>query len=333
MKKVRNRKKGRANYSLKLGFPVLFFLSFTQKNFAQGNTAFKNLLPKQDSIVTQTEKIKAPLNPQVLGFKNNYVKKEAHEMDNMRHWGKHYFDIYDKIFTQYQLPLELKYLSVIESSLQSSMRSWAGAVGPWQLMFDEAMRFGLVVNENRDDRMDFNKSTVAAAKLLTELHHQFGDWLLVIAAYNAGPGAVRKAIRKSGSEDFWKLQYYLPQETRNHVKKFISTHYYFEGSGGVTTMTKSESKNSFYIQKKESKLTPQELNNTTIDSIRGFYNSTIITKSIGVNMQLFDRYNPGFNKIVSNGQPYPLRLPKDKMIEFLSKKDQILQDCFHQLLH
>jgi membrane-bound lytic murein transglycosylase D len=99
---------------------------------------------------------------------------------------------------------------------------------------------GLKVNGNYDERTSTYKSTAAAAKYLKMLDKMFGDWLLVIAAYNSGPGPVLKAIKRSGSRNFWRLQHLLPLETRNHVKRFIAVHYYFEGGAGVTTQTKAE---------------------------------------------------------------------------------------------
>ncbi len=98
----------------------------------------------------------------------------------------------------------------------------------------------LKVTNKYDERTHLYKSTVAAAKYLRDLHGLFDDWLLTIAAYNCGPAPVYAAIKKSGSRNFWKLQYFLPKETRGHVKKFISTHYYFEGQGSITTVTKQE---------------------------------------------------------------------------------------------
>lgn len=294
---------------------------------------FKSLLPAQQTTNSSDKNVHTALNPQVIGFKNEYVKREQHEMTRMKDWGRPYFHIYDKILSEYHLPLELKYLSVIESSLQSGMRSWAGAVGPWQLMYDEAMRFGLKVGDGVDERMDYQKSTVVAAKLLTELHQQFGDWLLVIAAYNAGPGAVRKAKRKAGSDDFWKLQYYLPLETRNHVKKFISTHYFFEGSGGITTMTKNETKdfNENNLPPTPT-LTEEDKKNTTTYQLTGFYDGSIICKKLGIPQTLFDKLNPGLNKVLANGKAYELRLPTEKMALFQKDKNEILAECFQQLL-
>ncbi len=293
---------------------------------------FKTLLPSQQTSNRADKNIHTGINPQVVGFKDQYVKKEKHEMTRMKDWGRPYFHIYDKVLSEYHLPLELKYLSVIESSLQTGLRSWAGAVGPWQLMYDEAMRFGLRVGDGIDERTDVQKSTVVAAKLLTELHQQFGDWLLVIAAYNAGPGAVRKAKRKSGSDDFWKLQYYLPLETRNHVKKFISTHYFFEGSGGITTMTKNETKDFKENIVTTPTLTDEEKENTTTYQLTGFYDGDIICEKLNIPQNQFNKLNPGLNKVLANGKAYELRLPTEKMETFLKEKTEILAECFKQLV-
>ena len=106
----------------------------------------------------------------------------------MKSWGQPYFTLYEHILSSYTLPAELKYLSVIESGLQAATDSSAGAAGPWQLMPAEARRFGLKVNSGYDERTNFQKSTVAASKLLKELYGEFGDWLLVIAEPDAGAG-------------------------------------------------------------------------------------------------------------------------------------------------
>jgi membrane-bound lytic murein transglycosylase D len=146
----------------------------------------------------------------------------------------------DDVFTSYNLPIELKYLAVIESELNPRAVSPVGAVGTWQLMPETAQILGLKVTRKYDERTHLRKSTVAAAKYLRDLYNEYGDWLLVMAAYNGGPGPVNSAIRKSGSRNFYNLQYFLPGESREHVKKYIATHYYFEGRAGVTTLTKIE---------------------------------------------------------------------------------------------
>ena len=150
------------------------------------------------------------------------------------------FAFIDTVFTKYDLPLELKYLAVVESELNPKAVSKVGAVGTWQLMPATAKILGLKITRKYDERKNFKKSTKAAALYLRDLYTQYGDWLLVLAAYNCGPKPVNNAIRRSGSRNFWKLQQYLPAESRDHVKKYIATHYYFEGRGGITTLTKAE---------------------------------------------------------------------------------------------
>ena len=105
-----------------------------------------------------------------------------------------------------------------------------------------AKELGLRVSGKTDERLHTYRSTVAAAKYLRRLYAEFGDWLLVLAAYNGGPGTVYKAIKKAGSKNYWVLQRFLPAESRGHVKRFIGVHYFFEGAGSVTTQTKAETK-------------------------------------------------------------------------------------------
>lgn len=195
------------------------------------------------SEIEENRSVKAPtvrLNPNAAKFVKDYVKKNAADLEEVRERSDHLFPVMDKVFTSYKLPLELKYLAVIESELRLKAVSHVGAVGLWQLMPGTAKMLGLKVSSKYDERRLSYKSTNAAAKYLKDLHKEFGDWLLVIAAYNSGPGPVYTAIKKSGSRNFWRLQQYLPLETRLHVKRFIGTHYYFEGKGSITTLTKAE---------------------------------------------------------------------------------------------
>ncbi len=192
----------------------------------------------QSGKISMSPKVK--LNKQELQFANNYIKTSIKCLENIKRRSKIPFNIIDSVFSHYGLPVELKYLAVIESELKSSALSRVGALGPWQLMPETAHDLGLKITQQYDERANYYKSTKAAARYLKDLYVQFGDWLLVLAAYNAGPAPVYAAIHRSGSRNFWTLQDYLPAETRGHVKKFIATHYYFEGQGGVTTLTKAE---------------------------------------------------------------------------------------------
>jgi membrane-bound lytic murein transglycosylase D len=202
------------------------------------DSSFTDLDDFPSDILANAPKIR--LSPYVAKFVKDYNRKNDEVLQSIRDRSDSHFAMMDSIFTKYHLPVELKYLAVIESELNDKAHSRVGAVGPWQLMPSTARELSLKVRGKYDERRSYSKSTVAAAKYLRDLYGQFGDWLLVIAAYNSGPGKVLYAMKKSGSRNFWAIQKYLPAETRGHVKRFIATHYFFEGDGGVTTLTKKE---------------------------------------------------------------------------------------------
>jgi membrane-bound lytic murein transglycosylase D len=292
--------------------------------------AFKDLFI---TSAEKTENYSVQLNPRAISFVQDYMGHHTKRLEQMKGWGKPYFDMMDGILVARGLPGELKYLAVVESNLKSSAFSWAGAVGPWQFMPGTAKKMGLKVNQYRDERTDYYKSTTAAARYLKELFSIYGDWLLVIAAYNGGVGNVNSAIRRSHSRNFWDLQYYLPTESRNHVKKFIATHYIMEGNGGITTVTKDEANNAMLASTPgKNVLTQEELTNSKMQPISGKYNSVIIAKSILIDIANFNRYNPDFDKQISVKGSFDLRLPGDKMDVFNAKKFQILDESMNLLL-
>ncbi len=269
------------------------------------------------------------MNAEEKFFADDYIKKHTAYLNNMKVWGKPYFDLYDKILSSYGIPVQLKYLSVIESSLRCTAVSWAGAVGPWQIMSDAAKQHGLKTNNYTDDRADYIKSTNAACKILKELYNTYGDWLLVIAAYNAGSGAVNKAIAEAHSKNFWNIQYYLPLETRNHVKKFIATHYFFEGNGSIATATADEAKN--FTLNNNSPKTEVAANISTIN-IEGKYNSVVIANNLMMDIAAFNKLNPDIDNVLAKGNTYSLHIPADKLLLFQSKKTDILKQSVELLL-
>jgi len=173
-------------------------------------------------------------------FVADYIRQNGYLLDKINARGVYNLSIIEKVFEKRGLPVELKYLAVIESKLKNSAVSKVGAAGLWQLMPTTAKWMGLKVAGNVDERKNAYKSSIAAAKYIEYLYNIYEDWLLVVAAYNSGPGLINKAIKQTGSTSFWKIQNKLPLETRMHVKRFISTHYYFEGHGSLATMTKKE---------------------------------------------------------------------------------------------
>jgi membrane-bound lytic murein transglycosylase D len=281
-----------------------------------------------------------PYASQVNPFAENYMQDylKAHEgyLLKLRKTGRPYFNFIDGILVQYGLPKELKYLAVIESDLKSNALSVKGARGPWQFMPYTARGFGLVVNQSEDDRTDYFKSTNAAAKYLLSLYKDLKDWLLVIAAYNGGEGRVYNAIKKSGSHNFWDLQYDLPEESRNHVKKFIATHYIMETGNTDGNVANSDFNYSNLTVNGSNGFTAQlsEAEKKDVDSteVSGRYIAEVIAKNISMDIADFNHYNPGFNNVLSTGATYKLQLPSEKMEEFQAKKIQILNESVEQLL-
>jgi len=170
---------------------------------------------------------------QVRKFVTHYVKDNDESLARVKQRSKRPFTIIDSIFKRYDLPTELRYLAVIESELKSTATSRVGAKGPWQLMAQTARDLGLKVNGRADERTNYYKSTKAAALYLRDLHREFKDWLLVLAAYNAGPVPVHRAMHRSHSTDFWTLQRYLPKESQQHVRRFLATAWYFDSTNPV----------------------------------------------------------------------------------------------------
>ncbi len=283
---------------------------------------FKDLFEKGTDKTNYTTR----LNPKAVSFVEDYIESDGSRLARMKGWGKPFFDKINTIFLLHNLPVELKYLAVIESDLKASATSVVGAAGPWQLMAPTARGLGLRVNHIVDERRNFIKSTQAAARYLTDLYSIYGDWLLVIAAYNSGPGNVNVAIRKSGSRNFWELQNYLPAESRNHVKKFIATHYIMEGDGGRTTLTKKETDGL------SRPITSTEGSYPVIN-ITGKFVSLAITQQIGMTKTDFDRLNPNFDRLISSDGSYDLRLSNDKLLLFQARRNQILDQSIHLILN
>jgi membrane-bound lytic murein transglycosylase D len=299
---------------------------------------FKNLF--SNFAYNPTMPYSSQVNSNATSFIETYMRSHGKYLQNMKGWGQPYFNLIESILMQYGLPKELKYIAVIESNLKTGAVSSKGAGGPWQFMPGTARQFNLVINNYTDERTDYFKSTHAASRYLLSLYKQLHDWLLVMAAYNGGPGRVMSAIQRSGSRNFWELQYYLPEESRTYVKRFIATHYIMEGGGGVTTNVNNNalagnfnagipSANPYDIKPV---LSEEEQIQTATQSISGKYNSLVIAKNLTMDIAQFNRYNPEFDAMMNNNGNYDLRLPEDKMQLFLANKYVILNECVQLLL-
>ena len=165
-------------------------------------------------------------NEHVKGFINMYAMRKRESVSRMMGVAQLYYPMFEEVFDRYNIPLELKHLAVIESALIPYAKSRAGATGLWQFMYPTGKMYGLNVTSYIDQRCDPYKATVAAAEYLKSLYGMFGDWQMVLAAYNAGPGTISKAIRRSGGKKtYWEIRPYLPTETQGYVPAFIAANY------------------------------------------------------------------------------------------------------------
>ena len=172
--------------------------------------------------------ITLPFNSTVKNYMVLYSEKMPRQMGLMLAKSEYYFPIFEEILSKYHLPLELKYMAVIESHLSPTAESKAGALGMWQFMFRTAKLYGLKITSFMDERLDVEKSADAAARYLRDAYNVFGDWNLAICSYNCGFGNVRKAIQLAdGKRDFWSIWPYLPRETRGYVPAFTGAMYAF----------------------------------------------------------------------------------------------------------
>jgi len=219
-----------------------------------------------------------------------------------------YFPLIEGKLRERGMPDDLKYLAVIESGLRPHAKSGVGAAGLWQFMKPTARMYGMKINRTIDERRDPEISTDAALDYLEYLHDKFGDWALAMAAYNCGPGNMRKAIRRANSKDFWKVAKYLPRETRNYVPKFIAMSYLM---------------NYYYSHN----LTPQMPDNKVLNTATSkvFDKINFKTLSIKYNLELamIQLLNPTYIKdyIPSGTGQHRLTLPTDFMIDYLAGKE------------
>ena len=172
--------------------------------------------------------ISLPFNDNVKNYIILYSEKMPSKMNRVMGLSNYYFPLFEQILNSYNLPLELKYVAIVESMLNPTATSRAGAKGIWQFMYSTARSYGLEINSYVDERMDVEKSMDAAARYLRDAYRIFGDWPLAISSYNCGAGNVSKAIRRAGGKrDFWSIYPYLPKETRGYVPAFVGVMYAF----------------------------------------------------------------------------------------------------------
>lgn len=222
-----------------------------------------------------------------------------------------YFPIFEEYLDKYDLPLELKYIAVIESALNPKARSRSGATGLWQFMYHASRMFDLKISSYVDERMDPVKSTDAACKYLQYLYRIFGDWQLAIAAYNGGPGVVRDAIKASGGKtNFWEIAAYLPEQTRTYVPAFIAVNYVMNYN-------------------KEHNIVPNEMQFSYLKlsdvTVKHSLSLKTVAKELHISISDLRRLNPIYKLdfIPRSELPAKLTLPVDKALEFVEQETKL----------
>ena len=264
----------------------------------------------------ETLKNKTPLNithnPTLERFIRVFLKEREEELCNLMGRSDYYFPMIEKYLDKYDLPLEIKYLAIVESALKPKAISTSGAKGLWQFMYATGKQYGLEIDSYVDDRFDPVKSTEAACKYLSSLYQTFNDWDLALAAYNSGPGNVRKAIKRSGGKkNYWEIRQYLSQETRSYVPAFYASYYIFEFA------------KEHNLESSVSKLTYFEVDTIRVNNALYF---DTIAKNISIDKELLQALNPQYKRDYvpySEEKNYYLTLPINLVSVFLEKEEHI----------
>ena len=251
-------------------------------------------------------------NPSLESVIKRYLKHRRKFMERLMGLSHFYFPMFEQEFDNYNIPLEMKYLSIVESALKPRARSRVGATGLWQFMFTTGKEYKLDVSSYVDERSDPIESTTAAAQYLSKLYKIFGDWDLALAAYNSGPGNVNKAIRRSGGyQNYWNIRPHLPRETAGYVPAFLATMYIFEFA----------EEHGF----KPERPPFQHIQTDTVH-VKQMISLDQISETTGVNIEELQFLNPSYKLDIIpkvEGKTYVLRLPREAIGIFTSNEDKI----------
>lgn len=241
-----------------------------------------------------------------------YASKRRNHLGEMLGRKDHYFPLFEEALDRYDMPLEIKYLPIVESALNPVVRSRAGATGLWQFMYTTGKSMGLRVDSYIDERKDPERSTDAACRYLQKLHGMYGDWYLALAAYNAGPGNVNKAIRRSGGQrNYWQIRPWLPSETRGYVPAFMAVAYLM----------------NFHV---EHNIYPTDPLPALVEidtvHVRAPMRFDQIASELPISESALQRLNPMYRQSILPGPPelWPLRLPVELVPSFIELEERIL---------
>ena len=271
-----------------------------------------NLLKERLKELDNSSPFFIEYNPILENVINSYLKYRSKYYPRLMAKAEYYFPMFEKHLDQFDVPLEMKYLAIVESTLDPRARSRVGARGLWQFMYLTGKQYKLNVNSYVDERQDPIKATIAACKYLSDLYNIFGDWDLALAAYNSGPGNVSKAIKRSGGyQNYWNLRQYLPRETAGYVPAFYATLYIFKYA-------------------KEHGLAPENppIYHFATDTIQ--VKKTVsfdqITEVTGIQTEMLQFLNPEYKLDIIpfvKKKKYSVRIPRNATVNFLAKEKEL----------
>ena len=281
-------------------------------NYKIANEEFtSDLLKERLESLNLTTPFNVEYNATVERFIRLYLKTRKDGISDLMDKAKYYFPIFEERLDKYNLPLEIKYLAIVESALEPNSRSHVGAKGLWQFMYNTGKQYGLNVTSYVDERSDPIKATEAACKYLESLYATFNDWDLALAAYNSGPGNVSKAIRRSGGlRNYWNIRQYLPAETRGYLPAFYATFYIFE-YGAEHDIYPKNLKIDFF--------------ETDTVHVKKKITFSQIKKEVDIHIDLLRDLNPQYKLgiIPAINNNHVLTLPKNLIDDFISNEHKI----------
>jgi membrane-bound lytic murein transglycosylase D len=257
--------------------------------------------------------IKLEYNDEVKKYIELYAVRKREQVSRMLGLAELYFPLFEEVLDKYDIPLELKYLAIVESALNPQAKSRSGAMGLWQFMYGTGKYMDMNITSYVDERCDPIRSTEAACQYLKMLHNMFGDWHLALAAYNAGPGTINKAIRRSGGKtNYWELRPYLPAETNGYVPAFIAVNYVMSHAA----------EHNLYV-------TPPKYYHHDLDTVK--IRSTVtfqqLSQLLNIPVEEIAFLNPEFKRSLipyTGGDTYySLRLPKPQIGLFVANEAAI----------
>ncbi len=271
-----------------------------------------DVLKERLELLNQKTPFNIAYNPSLERVIQSFLLRKHEFMERMITASQFYFPMFEQELDNYNIPLEIKYLAIVESALNPRAKSRVGATGLWQFMYSTGKMYGLDVSSYVDERSDPIKSTAAACKYLSKLYQTFGDWDLALAAYNSGPGNVNKAIRRSGGyTNYWNIRRNLPRETAGYVPAFLATMYLFEYA----------SEHGIKLNKAE-----RAYFETDTVHVKKLITFDQISKLVGVSNEELKVLNPSYKLDIIpkiKGKEYFLRLPKDAIGKFVANEAAI----------